>query len=169
MWNRPARPAPARRDGALAGPAAAGRWSRESLCCVLRAVLPVRAHAFGLSDPPLQPFQVMILDVFDRDDGSCCIDEYQPPRIEDKGASRENPQLGRIDSIDLRAHGTEPSFRLCLIGLVPLALCGPPLHLGAAARGALEERYAQVPARHRSNLVLCPINNFTKTLELGED
>jgi hypothetical protein len=44
----------------------------------------------------------MILDVFDRDHGSCCIDEDQPPRIEDKGASRENAQLGRIDSIEMR-------------------------------------------------------------------
>jgi hypothetical protein len=74
----------------------------------------------------------MILDVFDRDHGSCCIDEDEPPRIEDKGASRENAQLGRIDSIEMRAHGTEPSFRLCLTSLVSLANLCPPLHLGAA-------------------------------------
>ena len=32
--------------------------------------LPESGHGFALSDPLLQPFQVMILDVFDRDHGS---------------------------------------------------------------------------------------------------
>jgi hypothetical protein len=34
--------------------------------------------------------------------------------------SRENAPLGRIDSIEMRAHGTEPSFRLCLTGYFKL-------------------------------------------------
>jgi hypothetical protein len=92
-------------------------------------------HGFDLSDPLLQPLQVMILDVFDRDHGSCCTDEDEPPRIENKAASFENAQLGRTDSIEMRAHGTEPSFRLCLTSLVSLANLCPPLHLGAALLG----------------------------------
>jgi hypothetical protein len=47
-------------------------------------------HGFGLSDPLLQPLQVMILNVFNRDHSSCCTDEGEPPRIENKAVSRQN-------------------------------------------------------------------------------
>jgi hypothetical protein len=55
-------------------------------------------HGLDLRDSLLQPFQVMILDGFDGNQGSRCIDKGEPSRIENKAASFENAQLCRIDS-----------------------------------------------------------------------